>query len=69
MSTAKKSRENTRTSLSLAPLSVEEALEALLRTPPPKPGTPEAIARVSELKERLARVPKPGRTKKAGKKR
>jgi hypothetical protein len=35
----KQERANTRTSLSLAPLSVDEALAALLKTPPPPAGT------------------------------
>ena len=45
MATAKKQpreRTNTRTSLSLAPLSVDEALDALLKTPPPPAERPKA---------------------------
>ena len=34
----KHERENTKTALSLAPLSVDEALAALLKTPPPPVG-------------------------------
>jgi len=39
--TKKQTRTNTRTSLSLAPLSVDEALGALLKTPPPPPDKPK----------------------------
>jgi hypothetical protein len=35
---AHKGRQNTKTALSLAPLTVDEALAAMLKTPPPKSG-------------------------------
>jgi len=48
----KKQREYTKTSLSLAPLSVDEALAALLKTPPPQSEMKQPKKRTRKAKKR-----------------
>ena len=43
-------RQNTKTSLSLAPLSVDDALDALLKTPPPPAEKKEPKKRTKKRK-------------------
>jgi hypothetical protein len=49
---AKKERTNTRTALSLHPLSIDEVLGALLKTPPPPSEKKEPKKRARKQKRR-----------------
>ena len=52
MTKKQKTRVNTKTALSLAPLSVDEALEALLKTAPPDKGVTPKVARKGARKRK-----------------
>ncbi len=48
-----KKRQNTNTTISLVPLTVDEALAALLKTPPPRPEKKEPKKRTKKRKAAL----------------